>query len=148
MRWPTTTARTSSTPRRTYWRRCWPGWSNPRIRCGWARPSRTITSRVRAWGAVRVRWGRRKSDRSRGDHRVLDPGPARAGWWAGHGVSPQCGAFGAVVGANHAVLGRAVHGPASAVPGFRADHRLHRRDHDAVPFRADAGGQGKCRFGG
>ena len=36
---------------------------------------------------------------------------------------------------------------AGAVPRLRADHRLHRRDHDAVPVRADAGRPGQLRLG-
>ena len=35
---------------------------------------------------------------------------------------------------------------AGAVPRHGADHRLHRRDHDAVPVRADAGRPGRVRL--
>ena len=77
--------------------------------------------------------------RRRGDRRLLDPRPDRAGRRARHGAQPQRRALGAVAGQHDAVVRRLLHDPAGAVPRRGADHRLHRRDHDPVPVRADAG---------
>ena len=44
-------------------------------------------------------------------------------------------------------LAAAVPGAARAVPVRGADHRLHRRDPDAVPVRADAGRRRRVRLG-
>ena len=57
---------------------------------------------------------------------------------ARHGVRAQRRALGAVAGRDDDVARRVLHDRAGAVPRLRADHRLHRRDHDPVPVRADA----------
>ena len=73
-------------------------------------------------------------------------GPDRAGRRARHGVRPQRRALGAVAGADDALPRRLLRRAGGAVPRRGADHRLHRRDHDAVPVRADAGRPGRLRL--
>ena len=109
---------------------------------------RTSAPRVR-WRARQVARDRRTGGRDHGRHRrrldrLLDPGPARPAGRGRHGVLQGRGALRAVAGAHHAVPWLPVHRPGRRVPRLRADHRLHRRDHDAVPVRADADRPG-CR---
>ena len=91
--------------------------------------------------ATTVRVRRRRADR------VLDPGAAGPGRRGRHGVRQGRGALGALAGADHALPGLPVHGAGRRVPRLRPDHRLHRRDHDAVPVRADADRPGRRRLG-
>ena len=71
-----------------------------------------------------------------------DPGRAR------HDPGPQAGALRPLPGRGDDLAGRAVRGPGRAVPVRGADHRLHRRDLDAVPVRADAGRGRRRRLAG
>ena len=73
------------------------------------------------------------------DRRLLDPRPDRAGRGARHGAQPQRRPLGALAGQHHAGVRRLLRRPGGAVPRRGADHRLHRRDHDPLPVRADAG---------
>ena len=72
------------------------------------------------------------------DRRLLGARPDRAGRRARHGAEPQRRPLGALAGQHDAGVRRLLRRPGGAVPGRGADHRLHRRDHDPVPVRADA----------
>ena len=54
-------------------------------------------------------------------------------------LAAQARALRPLPGRGDDLAGRAVRGPGRPVPVRGADHRLHRRDPDAVPVRADAG---------
>ncbi len=91
--------------------------------------------------------GRRRRLRCRwrgGD--LLDPRPTGVIGALGMVCRPQRGALGALAGADDALPGRVLRGAGRAVHRHGADHRLHRRDHDAVPVRADAGRSGCHRL--
>ena len=85
----------------------------------------------------------RRGRRRRGGH-LLDPRPRSALLGAiGMVLGAQRGALRALAGADHALPGRVLRAAGRAVHRHGADHRLHRRDHDAVPVRADAGRPGR-----
>ena len=67
---------------------------------------------------------------------------------ARHPVRPQGRARGAAAGGRDDRPGGAVRRAGRAVPVRGADHRLHRRDPDAVPVRADARRRRRVRLGG
>ncbi|CAA9222022.1 MAG: NADH-ubiquinone oxidoreductase chain J, partial [uncultured Blastococcus sp.] len=75
----------------------------------------------------------------RRDRRLLGAGADRAGRRAGHGVQPQRRPLRPLAGQHHAGARRLLRRPGGAVPGRGPDHRLHRRHHDPLPLRADAG---------
>ena len=79
---------------------------------------------------------------------VLDPRAGHGRRRPRAGVRPQGGARGALPGHRHDRPRGAVRRPGRAVPVRGADHRLHRRDHDAVPLRADAGRRRHVRLPG
>ena len=62
-------------------------------------------------------------------------------------LRPQGGALRAAAGGRDDQPGGAVRRAGRAVPVRGADHRLHRRDPDAVPVRADAGRRRRLRLG-
>ncbi len=66
----------------------------------------------------------------------------------GHPVRAQGRARRAAAGGGDDLAGDPVRRPRGAVPLRGADHRLHRRDPDAVPLRADAGRRRRLRLGG
>ena len=53
-----------------------------------------------------------------------------------------------LLAADDDLAGGPLHRPGRAVPRHRADHRLHRRGHDAVPVRAHAGRRRRLRLAG
>ena len=80
--------------------------------------------------------------------RVLDPCPDHGGLRARHPVRPQGGALRAAAGGRDDLARGAVRRAGRTVPVRGADHRLHRRDPDAVPVRADAGRRRRVRLPG
>ncbi len=118
-------------------------------------PSRTTTSTVRSWSATAQLPRSRPVGSRRGGpvnpdalsgaathrraDRLLRPGAAGPARRDRDGVRPERRALRAVAGARRCCrIGVHVPDAGRPVPGLRADHRLHRRDHDAVPVRADA----------
>ena len=78
---------------------------------------------------------------------LLDPRPDHGGRRPRHPVRPQGRARRAAAGRRDDQPRRPVRRAGSAVPLRRADHRLHRRDPDALPLRADAGRRRRLRLG-
>ena len=80
--------------------------------------------------------------------RLLDPRADHGARRARHPVRPQGRARRAAAGGGDDQPGGALRRAGRAVPVRGADHRLHRRDPDAVPVRADAGRRRRLRLGG
>ena len=102
----------------------------------------SLAGRAGARGSGHERAGRRRHLGPagwRGDRRLLGARPDRPGRGARHGAQPQRDPLGAVAGHHDAGARRLLRRPGGAVPRRGADHRLHRRDHDPLPVRADAG---------
>ena len=99
------------------------------------RPERTTTATARP-------------GRGSADGGLLDPGADHGDLRPRHPVRPQGGARRAAAGGRDDLAGRAVRRPERTVPVRGADHRLHRRDPDAVPVRADARRRRRVRLGG
>ena len=91
---------------------------------------------------------RRPSRRGRRRDRLLHPGADHGAGRARDPVRAQGRARRAAAGRRDALAGDPVRRPGGAVPLRGADHRLHRRDPDAVPLRADAGRRRRLRLGG
>ena len=94
-----------------------------------------------------VRRGRRPTPRGGAHSDLLDPRPDHGGGRARHPVRPQGRARRAAAGRRDDQPRRPVRRPRGAVPVRGADHRLHRRDPDALPVRADAGRRRRVRLG-
>ena len=126
------------------WRRCCRAWRPRRTRCGWVTPKPTTTPGRRGRGPRRRRRGRAVNH-----HLLLATGAAAATqettFWvlaivagvgrARHGAVPQGRALRGPARRGDAVAGHPVRAGRGAVPGLRADHRVHRRGADAVPVR-------------
>ena len=80
--------------------------------------------------------------------RLLDPRPGDGGLRARAALRPQGRALRPAAGRRDDQPGGALRRAGRAVPLRGADHRLHRRDLDAVPVRADARRRGRLRLGG
>ena len=81
-------------------------------------------------------------------HDLLDPRADHGAGRARHPVRPQGRARRAAARRRDDQPRGAVRRARGAVPVRGADHRLHRRDPDAVPVRADAGRRRRLRLGG
>ena len=90
--------------------------------------------RARDWGRPRDRLLHPRADHGAG--RARDP------------VRAQGRARRAAAGGRDDLAGDPLRRPGGAVPLRGADHRLHRRDPDAVPLRADARRRRRLRLGG
>ena len=81
------------------------------------------------------------------DGRVLDPRADHGDRRARHPLRPQGGARRAAAGGRDDLPGGPLRRAGRAVPLRGADHRLHRRDPDALPLRADARRRRRLRLG-
>ena len=107
------------------------------------RRGRLLPRRVQARRAPRV-----PAEGGAVSDRLLDPRADHGAGRARHPVRPQGRARRAAAGRRDDQPGGALRRARGAVPLRGADHRLHRRDPDAVPVRADAGRRRRLRLGG